>query len=124
MVKRPAAKANRGRVQAQGQNVEKSVDWGEDVVPRASQGHALLEQLLAKLTASEQAHREEAFSQAHVGVDQTARIGGIPQDGRYPASKSYPQPPRRDGRRVDLEVWAGRAFQQDVGGTNRGGGPR
>lgn len=93
--------------------MEISVDWSEDAPPVASKGHAMLDELGSKLTKREKEHRLQAFEQAHAGVDRTAAIGGIPQDGRYPASKSYPQPPPRDGRRVDIEVWSGRAFARD-----------
>jgi hypothetical protein len=73
----------------------------------------MLEDLMAKLEPKEVEYRVEAFDRAHVGIDRASEIGGIPQDGRYPASKSYPQPPRSDGRRVDIEVWAGRAFRKN-----------
>lgn len=107
------AKAHRGRVQAQGGNVEESVDWGRDTSPPAAEGHAMLNELRAKLADREQGYRAQAFVEAHDGVDRTAAVGGIPQDGRYPAGKSFPQPPRKDGRRVDIEVWKGKAFVSD-----------
>jgi hypothetical protein len=81
----------------------------------------MLETLMGKLDRREREHRADALDQARVAIDRTVAVGGIPTDGRYPAGKSYPQPPRTDHRRVDLEVWAGRAFVKD---GNDSGAPK
>ena len=66
-----------------------------------------------ELKAGERKARAEAFTQAGAAIHRAGRVGGVPADNRYPWGKSYPQPARKDGRRVDVEVWAGRAFVPD-----------
>ena len=68
----------------------------------------MLEDLRNVLTAAEQRFREEAFRKAHDFVDRAAIVGGVGY-----TKASYPQPPRRDHRRVDIEVQKGRAFVPD-----------
>jgi hypothetical protein len=66
----------------------------------------MIDTLKEKLTPPEQQHREEAFGQAHVFVQRAEAKGGVDA----PVSKSFPHTPRRDQRRVDIEVHAGTAF--------------
>lgn len=65
----------------------------------------MLEQLRMKLSPAERNHRETAFKQAAEFIDRAARAGGVTVHKR-----SYPVPPRADGRRVDIEVLSGEAF--------------
>jgi hypothetical protein len=66
----------------------------------------MLENLKAKLTESEQMHREEAFQQATDLIARAEAQGGL----EAPVRKSYPTRARGDGRRVDIEILRGRAF--------------
>jgi len=100
---------HRGRVQAQGGGVEESVPWAQDQPPTAREGHEMLNALEVRLTARESACRAEAFRQAHEYIDRAARVGG----SHAPDRKSYPAPPRKDQRRVDIEVLKGIAFVPD-----------
>lgn len=68
----------------------------------------MLEELRARLTSKEREAREQAFEQAHRFIDNAARVGGV-----GPTTRSYPQPPRKDQRRVDIEVIKGIAFTPD-----------
>lgn len=96
---------HRGRVQAQGPGVEESVPWAQATPPTVADGHRMLDELRAKLSRTEQEHREVAFEQAHQFVDRVGRSGGTGH-----TSKSFPQRSRPDHRRVDIEVHAGLAF--------------
>ena len=99
----------RGRVQAQGGGIEESVPWAQMFPPTESEGHRILDVLHDRLTPAEQRYREQAFEQAHQLVRRAAAtIGGMPVD-----KKSFPFPPRRDRRRVDVEVQLGIAFVAD-----------
>jgi hypothetical protein len=65
----------------------------------------MLTRLKYRLDRSEYLLRREAFQKAHRFIDGAAAIGWV-----GPTKPSWPQPPRRDQRRVDIEVIAGRAF--------------
>lgn len=103
-------KAHRGRFQAQGNGVEKSVPWGQDSAPTTAQGHTWLDVLWEMLPAREQRDREGDFAEAHDFVDESAKRGGLPSDSQYPVAKSFPRRPAKGGRRVDVEIHAGKAF--------------
>ncbi|MCI0460549.1 MAG: hypothetical protein L0Z62_26645 [Gemmataceae bacterium] len=101
---------HRGRVQAQGGGVEIAESWDQDDPLLASEGHTKLDRLKSRLIPAEQKHREEAFREAHEFVDRAAATGvGACANTR----KSFPRKPRRDHRRVDIEVHKGRAFVPD-----------
>jgi hypothetical protein len=104
------SKEHRGRVQGQGANVEESVSWSQDAPPTVEDGLRFIDELHGLLTRREAELREAGFQQARAAVRRAGGGGGVPKDRRYPWAKSYPQPPRRDGRRVDIEVHAGTAF--------------
>lgn len=53
------SKPHRGRIQAQGKGLEKSVSWSQDEPLTRKQGKTLLQQLKALLTAPEQEERTE-----------------------------------------------------------------
>jgi hypothetical protein len=96
---------HRGRFQAQGGGFEESVPWDQDDPPTARDGHRLLTRLKYQLDKAEYLLRREAFQRAHRFIDGASASGGV-----GPTKQSWPQPPRRDQRWVDIEVQAGRAF--------------
>jgi len=98
---------HRGRFQAQGGGIEDSEAWDEENALPAARGHSLLTALKYKLDKSEYLIRRNAFNNAHRFIDNAAASGGV-----GPTKKSWPQPPRHDHRRVDIEVHSGRAFVQ------------
>lgn len=99
---------HRGRVQAQGGGTEESVAWAQDTPPTRSDGLRMLDQLAARLTASELTARQGAFAEARDFVDRAAQAGGV-----GPVKKSFPHKPLRGGIRVDIEVQKGIAFVPD-----------
>jgi hypothetical protein len=96
---------HRGRFQAQGGGIEESEAWDEEDPLPALDAHRLLTRLKYKITKNEYLIRREAFAKAHRFIDGSAANGGT-----GPTKQSWPQPPRRDQRRVDIEVQSGRAF--------------
>lgn len=101
---------HRGRFQAQGSGVEESVPWARPSPPTQAEGHGMLDELRGMLTPPEQDHRELAFCGAHRFVDRAASGGGA----HSPLKKSFPAIPRRNRRRVDVEVLKGLAFAPQV----------
>jgi hypothetical protein len=99
---------HRGRLQAQGGGIEESEAWSEEDALTEIRGHELLTRLKYRLAKDEYLLRQEAFQKAHRFIDNAAKNGGV-----GPMKQSWPQPPRRDCRRVDIEVQSGRAFVKD-----------
>jgi hypothetical protein len=96
---------HRGRFQAQGGGIEESEAWDEEDPLTERDGHTLLTRLKYRLNKDEFLLRQQAFQKAHRFVENAAVSGGV-----GPTKQSWPQPPRRDHRRVDIEVQSGRAF--------------
>ncbi len=96
------SKPHRGRMQAQGNGLEKSVSWSQDEPLTRTQAKGLLQRLKGLLSKSEYAERAEQFDQAERyiegadGLDATKR-------------RTFQNRKTRDVR-VDIEVLAGRAF--------------
>lgn len=95
-------KKHRGRIQAQGNGVEKSVTWSQDEPLSREQGKTLLQQLKGQLSEKEHAERAEQFEQAERYI---AGATGIPA----PERRSFQNRKTKDVR-IDIEVLAGRAF--------------
>jgi hypothetical protein len=94
-----------GRFQAQGKGgMLESEPWNEKNSLRAVEGHRKLGALKYKLSKNEYLLLAGAFQKAH-GFVEDARPHGV-----GPTKQSWPQPPRRDQRRVDIEVQSGIAF--------------
>ena len=98
--------AHRGRLQAQGGGVEESEPWAQGDPFEASAARTLLGKLENKLVPRERELRGPAFEQARDYIARAEQLGGV--DAFF--KKSYPQPPRPDQRRVDIDVLCGRAF--------------
>ena len=99
----PAQDANRGRIQAQGSGVEKSVAWSQPLPPTVQDGYNFLDQLKAKLTPAEAASRSDGLSQASLFIMRAGSAGGVDA----PVSRSFP---KGSPCRIDIEVIKGRAF--------------
>ena len=95
-----------GRIQTQGGGIEDSEPWDRATPLPASEGHAMLDRLKGRIGEREVELREAAFDKAHRFIEAVSQFGGISQA----IKKSWPSPPRRDPRRVDIEVHRGRAF--------------
>lgn len=96
------SKPHRGRIQAQGKGLEKSVSWSQDEPLTRQQGKTLLQQLKALLTTREHAERTEQLDQAEHYIDHANDIEA-PEKRRFLNRKT------KDVR-IDIEVLAGRAF--------------
>lgn len=96
------AKQHRGRMQAQGKGLEKSVNWAQDEPLSKEQGKTLLQQLKELLRPEELAERAEQFDKAKRYID---GANGI----EAPERRTFQNRKTKDVR-VDIEVLAGRAF--------------
>ncbi|KJO59143.1 MULTISPECIES: hypothetical protein [Enterobacteriaceae] len=105
--KNSAKQTHRGRFQAQGQKLEKSVAWASPIPPSTEEGNIMLLNLEAKLKSGDAKIRETAFNDARNYI-QTAYTAG----GAYaPINKTFPVRNTRK-ERVDLEVNGGLAFKE------------
>jgi len=96
------AKKHRGRIQAQGKGLEKSVSWSQDEPLSKTQGKTLLQQLKGLLSSKELEERAEPFDKAERYID---NANGI----EAPERRTFQNRKTKDVR-VDIEVLAGRAF--------------
>lgn len=102
-------KEHRGRLQAQGKDLEESETWARDVEITVTEGLALLIKLRDKLTEAERKLRENAFLNCMEFVNHLQVNGGY--DTRIsgkPLKKSFIV---RGQERVDLEIQSGAAFK-------------
>lgn len=96
---------NRGRFQAQDDNLEKSAPWATNNIVSKQMGHERLDNLQGQLTAAELAVRVNAMQKARDFVT------NAPINGHYAQIvKSYFDDVRNREVRIDVEIRAGRAF--------------
>ena len=100
---------HRGVIQAQGGNVQSSRSWDQSTPHLATTGYAHLESLKEEIGKRETELRGEGFIQARTFIDRMVARGGT-QHAPPLIRKTYPQPPNPKGRRVDIDVFKGRAF--------------
>jgi hypothetical protein len=96
---------HRGRIQAQGGGLEKSVAWSQAEPPTVSEGLNMIDDLISQLTPKEYKVREKSFEQARNSINQAAQCGGI----NALRKKSFRVKGTKDTR-VDIDVLNGRAF--------------
>ncbi len=68
---------HRGRLQAQGENLEASEAWSQNEPPTKKDGLTMLEKLRKKISKSEAKKREKAFIKAHKYIEQASINGGL-----------------------------------------------
>ena len=108
MARRNIAVLSRGRLQAQGDGLEKSRPWAEANVPTKQNGHTFVGELKGQLTPAELTIRENCFEKAEQWVDEAPQTGYVVVT---PIKTSFqPYPPVRDVR-VDGELYSGAAFK-------------
>jgi hypothetical protein len=103
---------HRGRLQVHG-NASVLLDsekWNEEEALPALKAHHLLSGLEDRVRQSHRGdfrilHGENAFTRSHGRIDKIAAGGG-----HGPYKFTEPKPSRKDQRRVDTEIQAGRAF--------------
>ncbi len=100
--------ACRGRIQAQGGGVEKSVSWNRATPPTVSEGLKMVDDLEASLTKAERKARQKELDKARKFIRDAGKAGGIDA----PVSKTFLAKDTKDVR-VDIEVISGKAFVPD-----------
>ena len=98
---------HRGRIQAQGNGVEKSENWSQDDPLTAIQGLTLLNDLSQQLTKQELEDREYGLRKAEIFIENAAENGGV----NTLMKKTFKTPKTKDTR-IDIEVLGGTAFIQ------------
>ena len=100
-------KCHRGRIQAQGNKLEKSEKWAQATPLTLSQGLALLDALTAKLTPKEASERSYGLAKAREFMTKKAAEGGAcPPGGNWVTLGTK-------DIRIDIEIRAGTAFVPD-----------
>jgi hypothetical protein len=97
-------KLHRGRIQAQGGGLERSVPWAQSTPPTVAQGLAMLQELRMQLTDKQFNERARSFERAERYII-NAGAGG----GAYPPGNSFKMQGTTDIR-VDIEIQSGAAF--------------
>ncbi len=99
---------HRGRIQAQGENLEESEAWAKNQPITEREGLNLLEQLKNKLPEKELEIRCEVFVKAERFIEQAAENNGIdaPSNVTFRV-KGYSK------ERLDIEIKTGKAFVPD-----------
>lgn len=99
---------NRGRIQAQDDNLEESESWATDDEITKNEGSNKSNLLKAKLTPLQLSNRTRAF------VKLDSFISSAPANGNYAQIiKSFHHNPQNRKVRVDIEIRQGRAFIDD-----------
>ncbi|PID89625.1 MAG: hypothetical protein CSA05_00050 [Bacteroidia bacterium] len=96
---------HRGKIQAQGEKLEKSESWVQEKPPTKTDGLNMLQKLMNKLSKKDQKIREKASKNAAKWIENAAKTNGIDA----PANVTF----RAEGyvkERIDIEVKKGKAF--------------
>ena len=101
---------HRGRIQAQGGGIEKSVSWSRETPPTETEMMELVHKLELQLSRSERLERHVGFEQLRRFIRRAAKEGGT----SIVPSRSFPPRPKR-GVRVDIEILTGMAAVPDKG---------
>lgn len=106
-----------GRIQVQGASLEASRSWDQATPLPASTGYDYPESLKTEIGKRERELRQRAFAKARLFIDQMLVQGGT-DPSLAPFSKSFRVRGDDLGRRVDIDIFRGRAFVPDpIGGA-------
>ncbi len=97
------SKPHRGRIQAQGDGLEKSVSWSQDEPLSKEEGFGLLKKLKSLLTSDEIKAREKELVKAERYIDNTS--GGLDAVKK----KTFLNRKTKDTR-IDIEILSETAF--------------
>ncbi len=97
------SKPHRGRIQAQGDGVEKSVSWAQDEPLSKEDGLSLLAKLRAMLSKSELKAREKQLEKAKRYIE------GVEGGADAVKKKTFLNRKTKDTR-IDVEILSGTAF--------------
>jgi len=103
---------NRGRFQAQGEKLEKSVPWSKSLPFYDIDGHACMDDLVTMLNKKQNAIRAKAFDDARSYIDRCSSNGGV-RSSDVKKSKSF-RVKSTMHERVDIEVNSGTAFEPQL----------
>ncbi len=96
---------HRGRIQAQGKNLEESESWSQDEPPTIDEGLEMVEKLKIKIPKNEAIIREKAFEKLERLIKNAFKTNGIDAPVKITfKAEGYVR------ERVDLEVIKGKAF--------------
>ena len=95
---------HRGRIQAQGENLEASESWSQNKAPTKEDGLNMLEKLRNKIPKKEAKKRESAFKKAEKFIKRASEIGGIDAPSETTFAKMDSE------ERIDIEIKKGKAF--------------
>lgn len=104
---------HRGRLQAQGKNLEESEAWSQPDPLYADEAKFKLIALEERLSFAERKKRQKAFSKCNAFIVRACRAGGISVIDKA-LRKSFPGD---NMERVDIEVLKGKAFLRGNDGT-------
>ena len=96
---------HRGRIQAQGGDIEESEPWSRSDPPTVRDGLGMTDKLKNKLPSKEALIREKAFEDAKKFIERAGQCGGVDA----PLSKTFLVKQTKN-KRVDIEVSKGKAF--------------
>ncbi len=99
---------HRGRIQAQGENLEESESWNQDTPPTKSEGLTFLQKLMNKLKRKDKKIRTNTFEKAKKWIEQAAENGGV-----QASTKKTFNVEGATKERVDIEIIKGTAFVPD-----------
>jgi len=95
---------HRGRIQAQGENLESSESWSQNEAPTKKEGLKMLDKLKNKIPRLESKKREKAFEKATKFIKQ-----GPHEIVNSPIVRSFKVKGTKK-ERVDIEIQKGEAF--------------
>ena len=102
---------HRGRLQAQGENLEESEIWAQEEPPTKTDGLNMLQKLMNKLSKKDREIRQKPYKKAVRFIENAAEKGGLDAT----VFKSfYVKDTQKE--RLDIEVRQGIAFVSDSDG--------
>ena len=104
---------HRGRLQAQGKNLEESESWSQPDPLYSNEAKFKLTALEERLSSAERKKRQKAFSQCKAFIVRACEAGDILVIDKA-LRKSFPG---TNMERVDIEVLKGKAFLRKDDGT-------
>ncbi|MBN1463997.1 MAG: hypothetical protein JW922_10040 [Paludibacteraceae bacterium] len=99
---------HRGRIQAQGENLEESQSWAQEEPPTKTDGLNMLQKLMNKLSKKDREIRRKPCEKAKKFIENAAENGGVDAT----VFKSF-YVKDTDKERIDIEVRQGIAFVPD-----------
>ena len=103
---------HRGRIQAQGENLEDSESWAKNIPPTKTEGIQMTENLKNKIPKHEAKIREKQFIEVKEFITRASENGGLTVIIN-PIKLPFPVKGTKE-ERVDIEIHKGTAFIKDI----------